>query len=254
MSDAAQAQTQAQTLGFQAEVKQLLKLMIHSLYSHKEIFLRELISNASDALDKLRFEALARPDLLQGSGELAITIDTDTAGAHDHHHRQRHRHEPRGSDRAPRHDCQVWHRRIPRAHDRRPEAGRAADRSVRRRLLFFVHRRRPRRRLFAPCRARCRCRRALAVARRRRVQRRDRRAAGARHAHRAAPQGRRAGLRRRLSHPLAGAEVFRSHRLPRAHARPEENKKESKEEGSLRRPSTKPSITRRRCGLGRAPK
>jgi len=81
MSDAAQAQTpmqtDSQTLGFQAEVKQLLKLMIHSLYSHKEIFLRELISNASDALDKLRFEALARPELLQGNGELAITIDAD---------------------------------------------------------------------------------------------------------------------------------------------------------------------------------
>ena len=78
MSDAAQAQNPAQTMGFQAEVKQLLKLMIHSLYSHKEIFLRELISNASDALDKLRFEALARPDLLAGGGELAITIDADT--------------------------------------------------------------------------------------------------------------------------------------------------------------------------------
>jgi len=76
MSDTAQAH-QPQTLGFQAEVKQLLKLMIHSLYSHKEIFLRELISNASDALDKLRFEALARPELLHGGGELAITIDTD---------------------------------------------------------------------------------------------------------------------------------------------------------------------------------
>jgi molecular chaperone HtpG len=75
MSDTAQAQ--AQTLGFQAEVKQLLKLMIHSLYSHKEIFLRELISNASDALDKLRFEALAKPELLQGGGELAVTIDAD---------------------------------------------------------------------------------------------------------------------------------------------------------------------------------
>lgn len=77
MSDTAQAQNQAQTMGFQAEVKQLLKLMIHSLYSHKEIFLRELISNASDALDKLRFEALAHPELLQGSGELTITIEAD---------------------------------------------------------------------------------------------------------------------------------------------------------------------------------
>jgi molecular chaperone HtpG len=67
----------AQTMGFQAEVKQLLRLMIHSLYSHKEIFLRELISNASDACDKLRFEALARPELLQGASDFAITIDTD---------------------------------------------------------------------------------------------------------------------------------------------------------------------------------
>jgi molecular chaperone HtpG len=73
--------TGAQTLGFQAEVKQLLKLMIHSLYSHKEIFLRELISNASDACDKLRFEALAKPDLMEGNSELTITIDAD-ATAH----------------------------------------------------------------------------------------------------------------------------------------------------------------------------
>lgn len=68
----------AQTMGFQAEVKQLLKLMIHSLYSHKEIFLRELISNASDACDKLRFEALANPALLEGGSDLTVTIDADS--------------------------------------------------------------------------------------------------------------------------------------------------------------------------------
>lgn len=69
-----------ETLGFQAEVRELLKLMIHSLYSHREIFLRELISNASDANDKLRFQALSTPELLESGAELAIRIDTDAAG------------------------------------------------------------------------------------------------------------------------------------------------------------------------------
>ena len=56
----------AQIKEFQAETKQVLRLVIHSLYSHKEIFLRELISNASDACEKLRFEAIAKPELLGG--------------------------------------------------------------------------------------------------------------------------------------------------------------------------------------------
>jgi molecular chaperone HtpG len=66
-----------ETLGFQAEVKQLLQLMIHSLYSNKEIFLRELVSNASDACDKLRFEALTDKTLLEDGGELKIRVSFD---------------------------------------------------------------------------------------------------------------------------------------------------------------------------------
>ena len=66
-----------ETMGFQTEVRQLLQLMIHSLYSNKEIFLRELISNASDAADKLRFEALEAPDLQKDDPELRIRISSD---------------------------------------------------------------------------------------------------------------------------------------------------------------------------------
>ncbi|TAM88761.1 MAG: molecular chaperone HtpG [Candidimonas sp.] len=68
-----------ETLGFQAEVKQLLQLMVHSLYGNKEIFLRELISNASDACDKLRFEAIDQPGLLEGDTALRIRVDFDKA-------------------------------------------------------------------------------------------------------------------------------------------------------------------------------
>jgi molecular chaperone HtpG len=70
-------ETQKETLGFQTEVKQLLQLMIHSLYSNKEIFLRELISNASDAAEKLRFEALSKPELFEDDGDLKIRVEFD---------------------------------------------------------------------------------------------------------------------------------------------------------------------------------
>ncbi|MCW8327586.1 molecular chaperone HtpG [Photobacterium sp. SDRW27] len=68
-----------ETRGFQSEVKQLLHLMIHSLYSNKEIFLRELISNASDAADKLRFRALSQPDLYENDAELGVKLSFNEA-------------------------------------------------------------------------------------------------------------------------------------------------------------------------------
>ena len=74
-------ETQQETRGFETEAKQLLHLMIHSLYSNKEIFLRELISNASDAADKLRFEAVSQPELMElesGQIEPRVQIDCDS--------------------------------------------------------------------------------------------------------------------------------------------------------------------------------
>src|SRR5580698_6225205 len=78
MTDEAPARSpETSTHSFQAEVSQVLHLVIHSLYSHKEIFLRELVSNASDALDKLRFRALTEPELYAGDTALAIRIRAD---------------------------------------------------------------------------------------------------------------------------------------------------------------------------------
>src|ERR1051325_9639650 len=67
----------AETYQFQAETRQLLDLVVHSLYTNKDIFLRELISNASDALDRLRFEAITNPDLMDGDDTLEIRLRVD---------------------------------------------------------------------------------------------------------------------------------------------------------------------------------
>src|ERR1700722_17794874 len=72
--------TEPQTFQFQAEARQVLDLMIHSLYTNKDIFLRELISNASDALDRLRFEALSKPELIDKDEKLEIIVEADPKG------------------------------------------------------------------------------------------------------------------------------------------------------------------------------
>ena len=89
---------------FKTELKQLLDLIIHSLYTKKEIFLRELISNAADAIDKVRFESLTQP---RGARRRLRLEDQDhprREGRHADRLRQRHRHEPRADRREPRHD------------------------------------------------------------------------------------------------------------------------------------------------------
>jgi molecular chaperone HtpG len=71
------AQASQETHSFQAEVAQLLRLMVHSVYSESDVFLRELISNASDACDRLRYEAIAKPELMSDGAPLAIRIKPD---------------------------------------------------------------------------------------------------------------------------------------------------------------------------------
>ncbi len=82
-----------ETVAFRAEIRQLLDILIHSLYTDREIFLRELISNASDALHRLQFEMLTNPDVLDPQAELAIRLTPDKE-AHADHQRHRPGHDP----------------------------------------------------------------------------------------------------------------------------------------------------------------
>ena len=133
MTDTTAPSAKRETLGFQAEVRQLLDLMIHSLYSNREIFLRELVSNASDACDKLRFEALHNPALFEDGAELAIRVDYDPAATTltiADNGIGMNRDEVIANLGTIR---QVGHPRILRAAVRRPAEGRPPDRPVRRR-------------------------------------------------------------------------------------------------------------------------
>ena len=87
-------QAEQEVYSFQAEATQILDLMVHSLYSNKEIFLRELISNASDAIDRLRLELLSHSELPEAEGPLQIRVSYDKDAGHDHRGGQRDRHEP----------------------------------------------------------------------------------------------------------------------------------------------------------------
>ena len=133
---ATETATAKETLGFQTEVKQLLHLMIHSLYSNREIFLRELISNASDATDKLRYEALHNSALLENDPNLEIRVDFDkdkkTVTVTDN---------GIGMNREDvithlGHHCQIWYSRVFTDPDWRSKKGFTADWSVRGRFLF----------------------------------------------------------------------------------------------------------------------
>ena len=201
-----------ETLGFQAEVRQLLQLMIHSLYSNREIFLRELISNASDACDKLRFEALHNEALFEDDSELRIRIDYDPAArtltVADNGVGMSRDEVIANLGTIAKSGTQG----VLLAADRRPAEGRPPHRPVRRRLLFVVHRRRQGDGAHPARRRRRRAGRALGVGRRRRIRRRDGGEADARHrGHAASREGQDdllVGLQAALDHP----QVLRPHR------------------------------------------
>ena len=109
-----QTAAHAEKMEFKTELKQLLHLITHSLYSNKEIFLRELISNASDAINKIKFDSLPARGLLEGNKDWKIKIAVDKDSRHADRLRQRHRHVARERRREPRHHRQVRHPGLPR--------------------------------------------------------------------------------------------------------------------------------------------
>ena len=163
-----------ETLGFQAEVTQLLHLMIHSLYGNKQIFLRELVSNASDACDRLRFDSISNAALLENDAELRIRVSYDKAARtitiSDN---------GIGMSRQEVIDhigtiAKSGTKRIPADAHLRQREGRAPHRPVRRRLLRVVHRRRSRDPRDAARRVERRRGRAVGERRRRRATRSSR--------------------------------------------------------------------------------
>ena len=183
MTDAADTAPVSQP--FQAEVAELLHLMVHSVYSETDIFLRELISNASDACDKLRYEAIAHPELIADGEPPKIRIVPDKTANTLARHRYRHRHGPPGADRQSRHHRPLRHQILPVAPDR-GQGRRRPDRPVRRRLLFRLHGGRAHRGVQPPRRHRRGL--GLVVVRRRRIRNRAGRRGRRQRAWRAAPR------------------------------------------------------------------
>ena len=206
----------AQSHQFQAEVAELLNLMVHSVYSETDVFLRELISNASDALDKIRYEAICQP---RAAGRRREARDSPQAGCDRqdaHHRRHRHRHGPPGAYRQPRHRRALGHQGLPQG----PEGGQGRarpDRPVRRRLLLGLHGGRPHHR---DQHARRRVGElGVDVVGRRGLrdgagQRRAGEPRAARHRDRPAPEGRRGALSAAVRAGARDPHLLRSHPLP----------------------------------------
>ena len=241
-----------QTLGFQTEVRQLLHLMIHSLYSHREIFLRELVSNASDACDRLRFAAIDAPALFEADAELAIRIDWDptarTISVADNGIGMSRDEVVANIGTIAKSGTREFVASM--SGDAAKDAG--AHRPIRRRLLFRVPRRRSRDAGHARRRRAAGAGRPLGIGRRRRVHDRAGRRAGARHDGDAAP------ARGHGRVPLAPAargdrpQVLRSHRHPGADAQGDLGRGDevAREGAKTRRRSTR----RPRCGRARRPR